>query len=72
MHKLVYIDIRTTQVRDSILKHIAENAKIQEAHNKISTKLGKHMRNVHKFKHTYVHHTIPSTIIAYVHTCFIP
>ena len=41
MHKLVYIDIRTEQIRNDILKHIAENAKVQEAHSKISSKIGK-------------------------------
>ena len=40
MHKLVFIDIRTSCVRSAILKHIAENAKVQEAHSKISSKLG--------------------------------
>merc|ERR1711871_1501721 len=46
MHKLVFIDIRTSCVRSAILKHIAENAKVQEAHSKISSKLGKRRKQL--------------------------
>jgi hypothetical protein len=41
MHKLIYVDIRTPSVRDEILRHIAAEAKLQNAHNLIASKKGK-------------------------------
>ena len=42
MHKLIYIDIQSSSIREDILNHIAKQARVQEAHTSImKSKKGK-------------------------------
>ncbi len=39
MHKLIYQDIRSRKTKEDILKHIADQARVQAAHNLMKTKV---------------------------------
>jgi hypothetical protein len=41
MHKLIYTDIRSPSIKESILKYIAHEASVQRAHSEIGSKKGK-------------------------------
>jgi hypothetical protein len=41
LHKLLFVDIRSKEIKDAILKHIDRNAKVQAAHNLIGSRAGK-------------------------------
>lgn len=46
MHRLIYVDIRSQQVRKDVLAYIASQARVQNAHSTIGSKAGKKRRQM--------------------------